>query len=79
MFHWKTVRMHYLNSSSPATCVPGTDEPGRLPRNTSYRIGPDDLLLNLVFFSTFEELKLPIRHRLSDDQRAYGLVWRTRG
>jgi hypothetical protein len=28
--------------------------------NPSYKIGPDDLLFNLVFFSTFEELDLPI-------------------
>ncbi len=41
---------------------------GRLPKNPSYRTGPDDLLFNLVFFSTFEELKLPI-----------GGPWRTRG
>ncbi len=26
MFHWKTVGMHDPNSSSPATCVPGTDD-----------------------------------------------------
>ncbi len=28
--------------------------------NPSYKIGTDDLLFNLVFFSTFEELDLPI-------------------
>jgi hypothetical protein len=33
---------------------------GRQPKNPSYKIGPDDLLFNLVFFSTFEELDLPI-------------------
>jgi len=33
---------------------------GRPPKNASYRCGPDDLRYNLVFFSTFEELKLPI-------------------
>ncbi len=33
---------------------------GRLPKNASYRCGPDDLRYHLVFFSTFEELKLPI-------------------
>jgi hypothetical protein len=27
---------------------------GRPPENWSYKIGPDDLLFNLVFFSTFE-------------------------
>ena len=26
---------------------------GRPPKNPSYKIGPDDLLINLVFFSTF--------------------------
>ncbi len=29
---------------------------GRSPKNPSYKIGPDYLLFNLVFFSTFEEL-----------------------
>ena len=33
---------------------------GRPPKNASYRCGPDDLCHHLVFFSTFEELKLPI-------------------
>ena len=33
---------------------------GRPPKNASYRCGPDDLRYNLVLFSTFEELKLPI-------------------
>ncbi len=34
---------------------------GRQPKNLSYKIGPDDdLMFNLVFFSTFEELNLPI-------------------
>jgi hypothetical protein len=39
---------------------------GRQPKNQSYKIGPDDLLFNLVFFSTFEELILPI-HGLMED------------
>ena len=39
---------------------------GRPPKNPSYRIGPDDLLLNLVFFSTFEELVLPIQGPMED-------------
>ena len=30
------------------------------PKIASYRCGPDDLCYHLVFFSTFEELKLPI-------------------
>jgi hypothetical protein len=44
---------------------------GRLQKNPSYRTvtGPDDLidlLLNLVFFSTFEELKLHMRGPMED-------------
>ena len=39
---------------------------GRPPKNPSYRIGPDDLLFNLVFFSTFEELNLPIQGPMED-------------
>ena len=39
---------------------------GRSPTNTSYRIGPDDLLFHLVFFSTFEELNLPIHGPMED-------------
>ena len=33
---------------------------GRPPKNPSYRCGPDDRPYHLVFFSTFEELMLPI-------------------
>ena len=33
---------------------------GRAPKNPTYRYGPDDIHKHLVFFSTFEELKLPI-------------------
>ena len=33
---------------------------GRVPLR-NYKKGPDDLLLNFVFFSTFEELSLPIK------------------
>jgi hypothetical protein len=36
------------------------------PKNSSYKIGPDDLLFNLVFFSTFEELNLPIHGPMED-------------
>ncbi len=39
---------------------------GRPPKNPSYKIGPDDLLFNLVFFSTFEELNLPIHGPMED-------------
>ncbi len=37
---------------------------GRPPRNASYRCCPDDLCYHLVFFSTFEELKLPINWQM---------------
>ena len=39
---------------------------GRLPKNGNYRNGPDDLLYHLVFFNTFEELKLPIKGPMDD-------------
>ena len=39
---------------------------GWLPKNQSYKIAPDDLLFNLVFFSTFEELNLPIHGPMED-------------
>ncbi len=32
-----------------------------MPKNQSYKTGPDDIIYTLVFFSTFEELKLPIK------------------
>ena len=32
----------------------------RAQKNSHYRLGPDDIRYHLVFFSTFEELKLPI-------------------
>ena len=39
---------------------------GRPPKNPSYKIGPDDLLFNLVFFSTFEKLNLPMQGPMED-------------
>ncbi len=36
------------------------------PKNLSYKIGPDDLLFNLVYFSTFEEMNLPIHGPMED-------------
>ena len=39
---------------------------GRKPKNPSYRYGPDDLTYYLVFFSTFEELTLPIKGPMED-------------
>jgi hypothetical protein len=35
-------------------------------KNPTYRSGPDDLSYNLVFFSTFEELTLPIKGPMED-------------
>ena len=34
---------------------------GRSPCQGNYAIGPDDFQMELVFFSTFEELRLPAR------------------
>ncbi len=39
---------------------------GRQPKSQSYKIGPDDLMFNLVFFSMFEELNLPIHGPTED-------------
>jgi hypothetical protein len=36
------------------------------PKNPTYRSCPDDLSYNLVFFSTFEELTLPIKGPMED-------------
>ena len=38
----------------------------RPPKNPSYKIGPDDLLFQLVFFSTFETLDLSIHGPMED-------------
>jgi hypothetical protein len=37
-----------------------------LPKNGLFKTGPDDLLYHLVFFNTFEELKLPIKGPMED-------------
>jgi hypothetical protein len=37
-----------------------------LPKNGLFKNGPDDLLYHLVFFNTFEELKLPIKGPMED-------------
>ena len=39
---------------------------GRQPKNPTYRYGPDGILYYLVFFSTFEELTLPIKGPMED-------------
>jgi hypothetical protein len=36
------------------------------PKNQFYKFDPDDLLFNLVFFSTFEKLNLPIHGPMED-------------
>jgi hypothetical protein len=40
---------------------------GRLPKYRTYKTGPDDIVYTLVFFSTFEELKSPIKGPMEDD------------
>ena len=47
------------------TCVLRPKD-GRLPKNRTYKTGPDDIIYTLVFFSTFEELKLPIKGPMED-------------
>jgi hypothetical protein len=37
-----------------------------LPKNSTYKHGPDDLCYTLVFFSTFEVLDLPIKGPMED-------------
>ena len=39
---------------------------GRLPKNSTYKHGPDDLCYTLVFFSTFEVLDLPFKGPMED-------------
>ena len=39
---------------------------GRMPKTGCHKTGPDDLGYALVFFSTFEELKLPITGPMED-------------
>jgi hypothetical protein len=47
------------------TCVLGPKD-GRLPKIRTYKACPDDIVYTLVFFSTFEELKLPIKGPMED-------------
>ena len=37
-----------------------------MPKTGNHKIGPDDLRYDLVFFSTFEELALPIKGPMED-------------
>ncbi len=39
---------------------------GRLPKTGTCKTGPDDIIYTLVFFSTFEELKSPIKGPMED-------------
>jgi hypothetical protein len=57
MSPWKNVVMLAHSFSLPASCVHRMEAP---PKNPTYRIGPDDVGYHLVFFSTFEDLELPI-------------------
>ncbi len=47
------------------TCVLRPKD-GRLPKIRIYKTGPDDIVYTLVFFSTFEELKLPTKGPMED-------------
>ena len=37
-----------------------------MPKNGCHKTGPDDIKYDLVFFGTFEELKLPIKGPMED-------------
>ena len=63
MLPWKTVGLHCPSSSSAATCA---QKGGRLPKTGCHKTGPDDISFLLVFFSTFEELTLPIKGLMED-------------
>ena len=39
---------------------------GRLPKDKRSHAGPDDIRYTLVFFSTFEELNLPMKGPMED-------------
>ena len=39
---------------------------GRLPKDKQGHTGPDDIVYTLVFFSTFEELNLPMNGPMED-------------
>jgi hypothetical protein len=39
---------------------------GRKPKDWRHKMSPDNLRYNLVFFSTFEELSLPIKGPMED-------------
>ena len=47
---------------------------GRMPKTGCHKTGPDDLRYDLVFFSTFEELKLPITRQIWGGQAERTIV-----
>jgi hypothetical protein len=58
----------YARPQLSFTCILRPKD-GRLPKTRSYRsykTSPDDIIYTLVFFSTFEELKLPIKGPMGD-------------
>ncbi len=51
-----------MDSTAPALLqLPLHPKGGRKPKDGRHKTGPDDLRYNLVFFSTFKELTLPIK------------------
>jgi hypothetical protein len=56
---WYASPQHFF------TCVLRPKD-GRLPKNRTYKTSPDDIVYTLDFFSTFEELKLPIKGPMED-------------
>ncbi len=70
---WSGLPMARIRSRSRSreilTCHPHVNlrpAHGRLPKNYTYKHGPDDLCYTLVFFSTFEVLDLPIKGPMED-------------
>ena len=67
MFPWRTAGMaRYARPQHFFTCVLRSKD-GRLPKNRTYKTGPDDIVYTLVFFRAFEELKSPIKGPMEDD------------
>ena len=62
MFPWRTVGLHTLSYSSPATCAQRVDVCQR-PAVTKQA---HTISGTMVFFSTFEELTLPIKGPMED-------------
>jgi hypothetical protein len=65
MFPWRTVGMPAPRSSSPAISAQRMED----FQKPNLPTGPDDLKVNQVFFSTFEELTLPIKGPMEDTGR----------